>query len=106
MNIYSTSNDINCNFSTDQIILKPIPQYDFELYATERAFSMLINFSTIVKNIRQSKYLHFLKIFYLCSLPYFIYSSIMSNHFSEIEPMDNDIEGEAVCAYGSQSVMA
>ena len=67
----------NCNLSTDQIIRKPIPQYDFELYATDRAFNMLINFSTIrafsmlinfsteVKNMRQSEDLHFFKIFYL-----------------------------------------
>ena len=33
----------------NQIIQKPIPQYDFELYATDKTFSMLINFSTIVK---------------------------------------------------------
>ena len=55
----------NCNLSTDQIIRKPIPQYDFELYATDKAFSMLINFSTIVKQIPYINILVFSPILYL-----------------------------------------
>ena len=55
-NIFSTINEYNYNFSTDQIILKPIPPYDFELCASDNAFNMLINSSTIEKNIFQSVY--------------------------------------------------
>ena len=63
---------------------------------------MLINFSTIEKNIFQSKYLCFFCIFYLGSLLYFISRSIMSNYYFSAEPMD--IEGEAACAVGFQLV--
>ena len=62
---------------------------------------MLINFSTMVKNIFQNKY-HL--IFYLCSLLYFISSSIMSDYVSTVEPMD--IKEEAVCAVVIQPVTA
>ena len=63
---------------------------------------MSINFSTIEKKICQSVYQRFFHIFYLCSLQYFIYRSIMSDFFSGTKPMD--IEGKAACAVGPQLV--
>ena len=62
---------------------------------------MLINFSAIVKNICQKKYLI---VIYLCSLLLFIYRSFMSDFFASPEPMD--IEGEAVGTMEIQLVTA
>ena len=42
--IFSTINEYNYNFSTDQIIRKPIPIYVFKVYAPDIAFSRSINF--------------------------------------------------------------
>ena len=55
-NIYSTFIECNFNISTDQIIRKLIAQYEFELYATDKAFITLTNSSTIKKIICQDEY--------------------------------------------------
>ena len=98
LNFCSTKNEVKFNCAMDQIIWKLISHYNFEVYTTVQVTSMLINFSTMVKQIP-----HFLvlnnwttRILFLCVFFFYLISrSIMPNYFPS-EPMD--IKGEAECA--------